>query len=212
MRRRAVPRVRRGRGLQAGHLAVPVDDAGAGTGDGHARRRRRAGGWRRASARRCGRSGAPRSSATAGVHRRRRDPRRSTATYRNTIAPPTCSAFTCRSWRARAIRRATASRWATSSSPSRRARRRAPGRRLVAELERLAIHGLCHLFGHDHKNAPRRSDVRAGAPAAAPEDLIASGVGGLCPPEPIAGGFGHPPRGPIRTACRSSRGTRTTSR
>lgn len=35
------------------------------------------------------------------------------------------------------------------------ARRRASGKRLgksfVAELERLAIHGLCHLFGHDHK-------------------------------------------------------------
>ncbi|MFL5304005.1 MAG: rRNA maturation RNase YbeY [Polyangia bacterium] len=31
------------------------------------------------------------------------------------------------------------------------ARRRAHGRRLIAELERLAIHGLCHLFGHDHK-------------------------------------------------------------
>jgi probable rRNA maturation factor len=31
------------------------------------------------------------------------------------------------------------------------ARRRAHGRRLPAELERLAIHGLCHLFGHDHK-------------------------------------------------------------
>lgn len=34
------------------------------------------------------------------------------------------------------------------------ARRRAHGRRLVAELERLAIHGLCHLFGHDHKKKP----------------------------------------------------------
>jgi probable rRNA maturation factor len=31
------------------------------------------------------------------------------------------------------------------------ARRRARGKRLPAELERLAIHGLCHLFGHDHK-------------------------------------------------------------
>ena len=31
------------------------------------------------------------------------------------------------------------------------ARRRAAGRRLPGELERLAIHGLCHLFGHDHK-------------------------------------------------------------
>ena len=31
------------------------------------------------------------------------------------------------------------------------ARRRAQGRRLGAELERLAVHGLCHLFGHDHK-------------------------------------------------------------
>jgi probable rRNA maturation factor len=31
------------------------------------------------------------------------------------------------------------------------ARRRAAGKRLQSELERLAIHGLCHLFGHDHK-------------------------------------------------------------
>ena len=31
------------------------------------------------------------------------------------------------------------------------ARRRAAGKRLGGELERLAIHGLCHLFGHDHK-------------------------------------------------------------
>jgi probable rRNA maturation factor len=30
------------------------------------------------------------------------------------------------------------------------ARRRARGRRLGSELERLAVHGLCHLFGHDH--------------------------------------------------------------
>ncbi len=38
------------------------------------------------------------------------------------------------------------------------ARRRAPGKRLVTELERLAIHGLCHLFGHDHKRA-KQADV-----------------------------------------------------
>jgi probable rRNA maturation factor len=35
------------------------------------------------------------------------------------------------------------------------ARRRAHGKRygklFVGELERLAVHGLCHLFGHDHK-------------------------------------------------------------
>src|SRR6185369_5892932 len=31
------------------------------------------------------------------------------------------------------------------------ARRRAAGKRLPGELERLAVHGLCHLFGHDHK-------------------------------------------------------------
>jgi probable rRNA maturation factor len=31
------------------------------------------------------------------------------------------------------------------------ARRRAPGGRLEPELQRLVIHGLCHLFGHDHK-------------------------------------------------------------
>ena len=31
------------------------------------------------------------------------------------------------------------------------ARRRAAGKRLPSELQRLAVHGLCHLFGHDHK-------------------------------------------------------------
>ncbi|MES1172397.1 MAG: rRNA maturation RNase YbeY [Bacteroidota bacterium] len=36
------------------------------------------------------------------------------------------------------------------------ARRRAAGKRLRSELERLAIHGLCHLFGHDHKR-PRQA-------------------------------------------------------
>ena len=35
------------------------------------------------------------------------------------------------------------------------ARRRARGKRLVSELERLAVHGLCHLFGHDHKRKPQ---------------------------------------------------------
>jgi probable rRNA maturation factor len=34
------------------------------------------------------------------------------------------------------------------------ARRRARGKQLPGELERLAIHGLCHLFGHDHKRKP----------------------------------------------------------
>ncbi len=29
--------------------------------------------------------------------------------------------------------------------------RRSGRRRFVAELDRLAIHGLCHLFGHDHQ-------------------------------------------------------------
>jgi len=34
------------------------------------------------------------------------------------------------------------------------ARRRAPrGTSLASELHRLTIHGLCHLFGHDHKRA-----------------------------------------------------------
>jgi probable rRNA maturation factor len=33
------------------------------------------------------------------------------------------------------------------------AKRRAPGGKLLPELERLAVHGLCHLFGHDHKRA-----------------------------------------------------------
>lgn len=33
------------------------------------------------------------------------------------------------------------------------ARRRSGARRFAGELERLAVHGLCHLFGHDHKRA-----------------------------------------------------------
>jgi probable rRNA maturation factor len=37
------------------------------------------------------------------------------------------------------------------------ARRRAGRKRLQGELERLAIHGLCHLFGHDHK---RRAEAQ----------------------------------------------------
>jgi probable rRNA maturation factor len=35
--------------------------------------------------------------------------------------------------------------------------RRAGGKRLEGELARVAIHGLCHLFGHDHhRPAPAR--------------------------------------------------------
>ncbi|MDX2020496.1 MAG: rRNA maturation RNase YbeY [Deltaproteobacteria bacterium] len=41
------------------------------------------------------------------------------------------------------------------------ARRRAPGKKLVTELERLAIHGLCHLFGHDHKRAKQATVMYA---------------------------------------------------
>jgi probable rRNA maturation factor len=65
------------------------------------------------------------------------------------------------------------------------ARRRAAGKRLRGELERLAVHGLCHLFGHDHKR-PAEARVmfalerrlrrlssaatpRAGRPAARPK-------------------------------------------
>ena len=38
------------------------------------------------------------------------------------------------------------------------ARRRSPGGRFSRELERLAVHGLCHLFGHDHKR-PRQAET-----------------------------------------------------
>jgi probable rRNA maturation factor len=41
------------------------------------------------------------------------------------------------------------------------ARRRAAGKRLGGELERLAIHGLCHLFGHDHKRPGEARIMRA---------------------------------------------------
>jgi probable rRNA maturation factor len=41
------------------------------------------------------------------------------------------------------------------------AKRRAGARRLAAELERLAVHGLCHLFGHDHKRKPEATVMYA---------------------------------------------------
>ena len=41
------------------------------------------------------------------------------------------------------------------------ARRRARGAREVSELERLAVHGLCHLFGHDHKRKPEATRMFA---------------------------------------------------
>jgi probable rRNA maturation factor len=41
------------------------------------------------------------------------------------------------------------------------ARRRGGSRRLPAELERLAIHGLCHLFGHDHKRKAQATRMYA---------------------------------------------------
>jgi probable rRNA maturation factor len=41
------------------------------------------------------------------------------------------------------------------------ARRRARGAREASELERLAVHGLCHLFGHDHKRKPEATRMFA---------------------------------------------------
>ncbi|HEY4186810.1 MAG TPA: rRNA maturation RNase YbeY [Polyangia bacterium] len=41
------------------------------------------------------------------------------------------------------------------------ARRRSAGKRLPSELIRLAIHGLCHLFGHDHKRKPEATVMYA---------------------------------------------------
>ena len=38
------------------------------------------------------------------------------------------------------------------------AQRRAGGKRLSGELARIAMHGLCHLFGHDHQ---RPAEARA---------------------------------------------------
>jgi probable rRNA maturation factor len=40
------------------------------------------------------------------------------------------------------------------------AKRRAGGRRLPGELARLAIHGLCHLFGHDHHRPRPAREMR----------------------------------------------------
>jgi probable rRNA maturation factor len=40
------------------------------------------------------------------------------------------------------------------------AARRAPGRRLPGELARLAIHGLCHLLGHDHQRPAQAARMR----------------------------------------------------
>ena len=40
------------------------------------------------------------------------------------------------------------------------AHRRAGTRRLQGELARLAIHGLCHLFGHDHHRSKPADEMR----------------------------------------------------
>jgi probable rRNA maturation factor len=39
--------------------------------------------------------------------------------------------------------------------------RRASGRRLPGELARLSVHGLCHLFGHDHHRPVEARRMRA---------------------------------------------------
>jgi probable rRNA maturation factor len=36
----------------------------------------------------------------------------------------------------------------------------APGRRLPGELARIAVHGLCHLFGHDHHRPAQARAMR----------------------------------------------------
>ncbi len=41
------------------------------------------------------------------------------------------------------------------------ATRRGGGKRLPGELARLAIHGLCHLFGHDHHRPGEAKRMRA---------------------------------------------------
>lgn len=38
--------------------------------------------------------------------------------------------------------------------------RRASGRRLSGELVRLSVHGLCHLFGHDHHRPAQAKVMR----------------------------------------------------
>jgi probable rRNA maturation factor len=77
------------------------------------------------------------------------------------------------------------------------ARRRAAGKRLGGELERLAVHGLCHLFGHDHKRPGEARVMFA----------LERRLRRLPLPAPPA-----PARPAIRNASRASRGKRTTSR
>ena len=108
------------------------------------------------------------------------------------------------------------------------ARRRAAGKRLQSELERLAVHGLCHLFGHDHKRpAEGEGDVRARAPpcggclsarrSARGRPARAEVHGRRArkvwlSPSPADGGLDADLTARPRTACRASPGTRTTSR
>jgi len=101
------------------------------------------------------------------------------------------------------------------------ARRRAAGRRLQSELERLAIHGLCHLFGHDHKR-PSEAKVMFALerklrllprPSSAPDR-------GSAAPAHLARAMGRGQQAPskkraqraIRSASPASRDKRTTSR
>ena len=72
------------------------------------------------------------------------------------------------------------------------ARRRGGPARLGSELERLAVHGLCHLFGHDHKRKPEATVMFALERRLRRLPLTAAP--------------------PPRTSSRASRGRRTTSR
>lgn len=67
--------------------------------------------------------------------------------------------------------------------------RRSGRRRLPAELERLAVHGLCHLFGHDHKRPAEAASMfrlerrlrRLPVPATRPAAAAARGSRGARP-------------------------------
>ena len=132
-----------------------------------------AGAWRRACARRCARSGAARSSATL-VFTDDDEIRVLNRDYRKHDRATDVLSFHLQELAGEGDPAGDGIVLGDIVISVETARRRAHGRRLGAELERLAVHGLCHLFGHDHKKkAEATRDVRARAP---PPPAPASGM------------------------------------
>ena len=146
----AVSSVRRGRGLQEGHLTVPVDDPRARPGARARSIPTSRAAWRRGCGAALRALGRARSSATL-VFTDDDEIRVLNRDYRKHDRATDVLSFHLQELAGEGDPAGDGIALGDIVISVETARRRAHGRRLGAELERLAVHGLCHLFGHDHK-------------------------------------------------------------